>query len=222
MPLQLAPVSRSAGPDWAPTRALFRLDGPADRPPHLLVGCSTEGNIDLAADVIREWIAGEFGQSFEQSEGAADSSIATAAFYDEIDRWFRDRVFVAAVHLDSPKGRPGRHRLPSSGAADEMLEAVDELGPITWAFQGLVRVLFNRENGNAQVTLDELPGALTFVGSPSWVPCGWSGAGETEPLAQASTCYAFGWAPGAHTDFLVKLRNEAVATVRAGHEDSRS
>jgi hypothetical protein len=193
---------RSAGADLLPARLCLELPGRAEKPVHVILGVSAEDNAAIAATLVGEWLANQFGQAFTEDRDG-EASLGVEAFYDALNTQVGDGAFVAAIGLAENSAPPAASRSATSRLHRERLEFADAGDPITLHFQGIARALFNRASGRAVVMFDHLPGAIELVSEPAPALSPDAEAAH----AEATAWYGFGTVPRRNSGIRRGLRS---------------
>jgi len=154
MPLARRHSGSHAGPRHLGGDVLC-LDGKVGRPAkdvRVILGGGVANADDTIGRLLGRWLSDSFGYAYAENRTCSDGNLAIEAFYDSLH-----------VHFDT--GRRFFGILGQVQCTADEFRCLTELDSLELKFRGLARAHPSMSAQRVQVILEDLPGALEFIGS---------------------------------------------------------
>jgi len=170
-----------------PTGDVFCLDGKVGHPAkdvRIIVGGGAVDADDMIGRLLARWLSEKFGYAYAENRTCTEGILAIEAFYDRFhDHFGPSRKFlgILAILPGRPPTSPRNRSLSSSAErkSDRLVtesptgvqapagefRCLTELTSLELKFQGMARAHPSLSAQKVQVILEDLPGAIEFVGS---------------------------------------------------------
>ena len=177
------------------------LDGKVGRPAKdvrvILAGGAANAD-DTIGRLLGRWLSDSFGYAYAENRTCSDGNLAIEAFYDSLH-----------VHFDT--GRRFFGILGQVQCTADEFRCLTELDSLELKFRGLARAHPSMSAQRVQVILEDLPGALEFIGSSKRREAarlqlvGSAMRPERSNGLQASAWYGFGVLSGKSADIIATI-----------------